>query len=496
MTAVDLPVTGTIPESLRGRFLRNGPNPIGAVDPATYHWFGGDGMVHGVRLARRQGRLVSQPLGARRQVSSKRSACPIRAARSTADMDFAANTNVIGHAGKTLAIVEAGGRPIELSYELDTLRRGDFDGTLPNGFTAHPKRDPETGELHAVCYWWGLGNQVQYIVVDTAGKVTKVVPIETTGAPMLHDMGLVRALRRSCSTCRACSTSSSRSAGRFPYKWDASYPARIGVLPRDGGNDDVQWFDIDPCYIFHPMNTFDDGDRVVFDAVRHPKMFATELNGPNEGQPTLDRWTFDLSNGKVVEERFDDRGQEFPRHDERLHRQAVPLRLRARRRIPGSSRGGSIKHDLHTGTTVEHDFGAGTHAAEPVFVPASDDAAEDDGYVMTFVYDEQDRPQRPRHPPRAGLRRRPRRLGAPPAARALRLPRQLGARPRLTLTAQRSASRGPTDLSVCATENGGVGCSSGLADDPDLLGGPAGWPTRSTRTRGRSSSRRAQVAAR
>jgi carotenoid cleavage dioxygenase len=301
-------------------------------------------------------------------------------------MDFAANTNVIGHAGKTLAIVEAGGRPIELSYELDTLRRGDFDGTLPNGFTAHPKRDPDTGELHAVCYWWGLGNQVQYIVVDTAGKVTKVVPIETTGAPMLHDMGLSE--RYALVLDLPCVFDLElASAVRFPYKWDESYPARVGVLPRDGGNDDVKWFEIEPCYIFHPMNTFDDGDRVVFDAVRHPKMFATELNGPNEGRPTLNRWTFDLSNGKVVEERLDDRGQEFPRHDERLI--GKPYRYGyALASDPGLVARGILKHDLHTGTKVEHDFGAGTHAAEPVFVPSSDDAAEDDGYVMTFVYDE------------------------------------------------------------------------------------------------------------
>ncbi len=385
VTAVDLPVTGTIPESLRGRFLRNGPNPVSAVDPATYHWFGGDGMVHGVRLADgaadwyrnrwvRAGGVIDA-LGV-----------PDPGGEIHSGMDFAANTNVIGHAGKTLAIVEAGGRPIELSYELDTLRRGDFDGTLPNGFTAHPKRDPETGELHAVCYWWGLGNQVQYIVVDTAGKVTKVVPIETTGAPMLHDMGLSE--RYALVLDLPCVFDLElASAGRFPYKWDESYPARVGVLPRDGGNDDVKWFEIDPCYIFHPMNTFDDGDRVVFDAVRHPKMFATELNGPNEGQPTLGRWTFDLSNGKVVEERLDDRGQEFPRHDERLigkpYRYGYVLAS-----DPGLVARGILKHDLHAGTKVEHDFGAGTHAAEPVFVPASDDAAEDDGYVMTFVYDE------------------------------------------------------------------------------------------------------------
>ena len=194
VTAVDLPVTGTIPESLRGRFLRNGPNPVSAVDPATYHWFGGDGMVHGVRLADgaadwyrnrwvRAGGVIDA-LGV-----------PDPGGEIHSGMDFAANTNVIGHAGKTLAIVEAGGRPIELSYELDTLRRGDFDGTLPNGFTAHPKRDPETGELHAVCYWWGLGNQVQYIVVDTAGKVTKVVADRDDRRADASRHGLVRALR-------------------------------------------------------------------------------------------------------------------------------------------------------------------------------------------------------------------------------------------------------------------------------------------------------------
>src|SRR5947209_17985393 len=50
VTATDLPVTGHIPEHLDGRYLRNGPNPAAEVDPAIYHWFSGDGMVHGVAL--------------------------------------------------------------------------------------------------------------------------------------------------------------------------------------------------------------------------------------------------------------------------------------------------------------------------------------------------------------------------------------------------------------------------------------------------------------
>src|SRR3546814_2402472 len=109
---------------------------------------------------------------------------------------------------------------------------------------------------------------------------------------------------------------------RFPYSWNPKYPARVGVMPREGGNADVRWFDVEPCYVFHPMNAYDDdssdGDTVVLDVVRHPKMFDTNRLGPDEGPPTLDRWTVDLADGKVREERIDDNPQEFPRVDERL----------------------------------------------------------------------------------------------------------------------------------------------------------------------------------
>ena len=48
VTVFDLEVTGTLPPELDGRYLRNGPNPIGDVNRAKYHWFTGHGMVHGV----------------------------------------------------------------------------------------------------------------------------------------------------------------------------------------------------------------------------------------------------------------------------------------------------------------------------------------------------------------------------------------------------------------------------------------------------------------
>ena len=47
VTAFDLTVTGTIPDELQGRFLRNGPNPRAVPDMEKHHWFFGEGMVHG-----------------------------------------------------------------------------------------------------------------------------------------------------------------------------------------------------------------------------------------------------------------------------------------------------------------------------------------------------------------------------------------------------------------------------------------------------------------
>jgi carotenoid cleavage dioxygenase len=158
-------------------------------------------------------------------------------------------------------------------------------------------------------------------------------------------------------------------------------------MPRDGANGDVRWFDVEPCYVFHPMNAYDDGDTVVLDVVRHPRMFDTDRLGPNEGPPTLERWTVDLADGKVRESRIDDRGQEFPRVDERLvgkrHRYGYTPT------VDESNDAGDtlLKHDLVGGNTAARCLGAGKALGEFVFEPSTPDACEDDGVLMGYVYD-------------------------------------------------------------------------------------------------------------
>lgn len=387
VTVADLEVTGTIPTELSGRYLRNGPNPVTPPDHDAYHWFVGDGMVHGLRLeggraAWYRNRWVRSGAVADALDESRRSG-PIHAG-----MDTAPNTNVIVQGGRTFAIVEAGGRPYELTDDLDTIGPCDFDGTLQGGYTAHPKRDPRTGELHAISYHWGWGNKVEYTVLGSDATVRESRFIETTGSPMLHDMSLTERYAVVYDLPVVFDVDAAMAGTAMPYFWQDDYPARIGLVPRTGG--DVQWIEVDPCYVFHPMNAFDDGDDLVIDLVHWNRMFddRDSHQGPFGNRPSLRRWTVDTTAGKVREELRDDRDQEFPRVDERLvgrrHRygySAVNLD------VGGTSHGGIVKHDMDAGTSEVLDLGAGAGQNEAVFVPRSAEAAEDDGWLLCLTYD-------------------------------------------------------------------------------------------------------------
>ncbi|MGH3206184.1 MAG: carotenoid oxygenase family protein [Trebonia sp.] len=395
ITAFDLPVTGTLPASLSGRYLRNGPNPLGLDDP-NYHWFIGAGMVHGVRL--RDGRaewyrnrwvrsrLLAESLG------EQWPAGPLHD-----DMDFAANTHILRHAGRYLATVEAGALPYELSDELDTLGPCDFGGTLPGGFAAHTKPDQATGELHAIAYYWAW-DHVQHVVIGTDGRVSRTTDIPVPDGPMMHDFALTGKYVVLLDLPVTFSMDAVSAGRKLPYAWNPAHHARVGLLPRDGGAESIRWIEIDPCFIFHTLNAYDDGERVVLEVCRYEGSYDVSVFA-GKGPLTLDRWIIDPAAGKVTAQRLDDRAQEFPRVDDRVigrpHRygysavigevsQAI---LQPDGDLPDRAFGNALlKHDLVAGTVQAHQFGRDATAGEAVFIPASPEAAEDDGYVMAFVH--------------------------------------------------------------------------------------------------------------
>lgn len=385
-TDTKLAVSGEIPAALNGRLLRIGPNPVDP-DPAAYHWFLGNGMAHGLRL--REGRAEWY----RRRF--------IRDDQVTAHMGWPAvegpepafgigegvvNTNIIELAGRTYAIVEGGNLPVELSDDLETVRRSNLGGTLPAGLSAHLKRDPDSGEFHVAVYspaW----EHIQYVVVGTDGRVRKTVDVPVGGRPMVHDCAITANYFLLLDLPVLFDMEAATSGKGLPYQWNEDYGARIGLLPREGEAGDVVWCEVDPCFVFHPMNAYEDEDgRIVLDGSRHPQMFATDPYGMDEGPPMMHRWILDPKGGTTLEQQLDDRAQEFPRIDER--RIGKPYRYGYSASFSGTfDRGGLFKLDLATGGVESNPLGSERMWMEPVFVPARSDAEEDEGWVLSFGHD-------------------------------------------------------------------------------------------------------------
>lgn len=386
ITETELTVLGGIPPELNGRYLRNGPNPLGDVDLAAHHWFVGEGMVHGVRLT--EGRAAWYR---NRWVRSPEIVQALGESVGARTLGSANNTHVIGHAGRTWALVEAGSAPVELTYELDTVGANPFFGTLTAGaFTAHPKVDADADELHAITYNWPeFGDHVKYVRVGRAGRVERQVDVPLPGMVMLHDTGLTANYVLIYDLPVTVSGELLERGMRFPFAWNPDYAPRLGLLPRNGGAADVIWCDLAPCYVFHPMNAYeDDHGNVVVDVCRYERMFDLDAQDPfGDGVARLDRWIVNPATRQVSETCIDERGVEFPRchpgHGGKPYRYGYSVA------VEGTGFPAINKHDLHTGWCVRHELGPGRHAAEPFFVPREHATGEDDGYLMAFVYDAQ-----------------------------------------------------------------------------------------------------------
>jgi carotenoid cleavage dioxygenase len=387
VTIEDLTVTGSIPPALNGRYVRIGPNPI-AADPRTYQWFLGDGMVHGLRIEHGRARWYRN-----RWVRSNQVTAALGEPRtpSPRDEEFdTVNTNVIGLAGKIWALVEAGCAPVLLDENLGTLAYDDFGGTLRGSFSAHPHLDPLTGEMHAVTYDPRNPTVIHHVVVTADGRVSREEPVPVRHGPMIHDCAITARFAVILDLPVTFSMSALISGSLFPFRWNPSHPARVGLLPRDGAGTEVIWCEVDPCYVFHVANAYDTDDGgVILDAVAYDSMFAGKMEGPDAPRGAFERWTIDPIERRVRRDVIHRHPQDFPRIDER--RSGQPYRYAYAMMLPETAdpallSGDSLfKHDLKTGARNVHRFGPDRYPGEFVFVPAHTNAAEDEGWLIGLV---------------------------------------------------------------------------------------------------------------
>lgn len=385
--ALELAVEGELPTALNGLYLRNGPNPLSGE---SAHWFIGDGMVHGLRLDNgkaswyRARYVQTAVLGSAGEETE--------AVGPPGLTEHEANTSLVAHAGKIFCLEEIG-LPYQISGEdLSTVGAYDFDGQLATAMTAHPKIDPISGEM--LFFGYGvIDKSVTYHRVDAAGALVQSETIPLPAAVMMHDFQVTDTHVVMMDLPILFDIGLAIEGASLPFRWAPENGARLGVMPRSGTAEDVAWFDIDPCYIFHTFNAFNDpGDANVIhlDAIHYSDMWvegATDFT--SEG--ALWRYSIDLANAKVSTTQRDDQMLEFPRIDPR--RQGHPHRYGYGMNIAidadGQPNGGSalVKYDFDNDTSSKYELAEHLRSDEPLFVPASEDAAEDEGWLLAFELD-------------------------------------------------------------------------------------------------------------
>jgi len=395
-----LEIVGDLPASLRGRYLRNGPNP--AFEPlGNYHLFDGDGMIHGIEIADGAASyhnryIESAGLAAERRAGNALFGGlaefrfpPAELMAEVGVMKNTANTNIISHAGRLLALMEAC-PPIELAADLTTSGPWDFGGALTGAMTAHPKIDPATGEM----LFFGYGPFPPYLrfhVVDASGVLTTSVDIDLPAPVMMHDF-VVSATKVVFFDLPALFDLDAMLSGGTGIRWEPANGARIGILDRAQPEAGVTWIEVDPFFAFHFLNGHDDGDAVVVEGCRSPRLNAAfgneRLDEPIT--PLLHRWRVDPVAGTVTDTPLDDRFGDFPRIDDRMTGRRARYGYVATGQNNGSDDvmfNGFIKHDLVTNSSTEYSFGPDVMSGEVAFAADPDRDSEDGGWLMTFATD-------------------------------------------------------------------------------------------------------------
>ncbi len=403
ITADSLKVVGKLPPEMDGMFVRNGPNP--QFPPlGNYHWFDGDGMLHGVRVrdgkASYRNRYVRTAGWAEEHEAGKSLYGGItdpptpQFRKGKLPTKNRANTALVWHDGRLLALWEGGDPHAVKLPALETVGPHNFGGKLKHPFTAHPKVDPVSGEMLFFGYQFMRKPYVQYAVVSPKGEIVHAAPVEVPRPVMMHDFAVTEKyavfmdLPETFSLQRAM-------RGQPPLKFEPELGARFGLLPRLGKPGEIKWFEAEPCFVFHTLNAYDDGDEVVLLACRS-KAFPEGVGFSPDAlaaakddkliKSVLYRWRFNLKTGKTTEGPLDDVASEFPRVNDGLLGRKTRYGFVARE--GGDLFSGLIKYDLEKGTSEEHGYGKGRLGGEGVFVPRPGGKGEDDGWLVNFVHDQ------------------------------------------------------------------------------------------------------------
>ena len=398
-------VIGHVPEALAGAYLRIGSNPVFVDNAETYHPFDGDGMVHevnfkdgtatyvnrfvdtvGLKLEREKGDYIWTGLASGPDLMNEHG-----------PMKNVANTAMVFHGGKFLALWE-GGNPHHLTLpNLDTVGEVNYDGKLNHPFTAHPKIDAQTGEMVTFGASPMSSPFCNVSVVNKAGELVHTTGIDLPKPIMMHDCAIT-ANHTLILDLPVTYSLENVMSGEPMLHWDPDNGSRIGVLARGAEGSETKWFTIKNGFVFHTVNAFEEGDDIVLEACRSDRTDVLGADTSTEADPgdvpKMYQWRLNMKTGEVAERPLDTEwGREFPRINENF--MGLRNQYTYNARIPQTPNGlgfdGIIKYDLVNETNQHFEYGPGRFGGEPIFAPKVGGKNEDDGWVIGFVWDDNEK---------------------------------------------------------------------------------------------------------
>lgn len=390
-------ITGEIPQELNGVLYRNGPNPQFPND--NTHWFEGDGMLHRFSIENGKVDYCNRWVRTERFDLERRIGkalfgyfgTPLSNENSLKNVsEGTANTHIIWHANKLLALQE-NSPPIEINpKDLSTFHKCDYKGRIPQ-MSAHPHFDHERGEMHTFAYT-PFSSEIIYYILDKFGNVIKNEKFDGPFSCFMHDFFITKSyalflfLPLTFDIKRA-------EQGKPTMIWDPDLGSHIAILPRNGTAKNIMWFATTPFHAYHFMNAFEEGSKIILDGMKSSQAgLFPDKNGNiptlRNCYPRLTRWIFNLREKKVSEEELDSKPAEFPRFDERFT--GLPYRhgfVTANiNKFISEEFDGIIHYDLKNRSQKICSFGCNNIPSEPIFVPRNKNSIEGDGFILTVVF--------------------------------------------------------------------------------------------------------------
>ena len=405
----ELECIGEIPKDFSGIYLRNGPNqrhsPYG-----LHHWFDGDGMIHSAefkdgKVGYRNKWIKTKSLT--KESEEGRSIWP--GLMDTPDRDLKtswgsdlwlkdnSNTDIAIHAGEAITTFYQCGEAYKLDpVTLNTLGSIDLESQGARLMSAHCMTDENNGDLLFFDYAV-KPPYMTYGVISKDSQLVNFTPIELPGARLPHSMAF---------------TPNYSILMDLPMFWDPElldkdihkvsfYPemqSRFGILDRMASGDKIRWFDADPCYIYHIINSWEEENEVILDVCRMSSPVPSQevrqkLSGPYgtmlawlKLDACYHRYRFNLETGETKEERKEDLLSEFPVINNRYG--GLPSRYSYHVTLADTDVilfDALVKMDSLTGTSQKFKFPEGCFGSEVQFAPRHNSNAEDDGYLISFV---------------------------------------------------------------------------------------------------------------